>query len=114
MDFVDPSVRTVYEPLDLIGVVLYGMIGGIIDNGPPAALQDMRYFGLALAGALASMLIHLTSSPPSRTGIPQPRGCRASCFTVGCLIPKWVAVSHRLHRRFTSPPARRREGCSRR
>ena len=27
MDFVDPSVRVVYEILDLIGVVLYGMIG---------------------------------------------------------------------------------------
>lgn len=91
MDFVYPSVRTVYETLDLIGVVLYGMIGGIIararnldfigivflsivtalgggmirdvliDNGPPAALQDMRYFGLALAGALTSMLIHMNS-----------------------------------------------------
>ncbi|MEY8566335.1 TRIC cation channel family protein [Corynebacterium sp.] len=91
MDFVDPSVRTVYETLDLIGVVLYGMIGAIIararnldfigivflsivtalgggmirdvliDNGPPAAMQDMRYVGLALFGALTSMLIHMNS-----------------------------------------------------
>ena len=30
MDFVDPSVRAVYEILDLIGVVLYGMIGAMI------------------------------------------------------------------------------------
>jgi hypothetical protein len=82
MDFVDPSVRTVYATLDLIGVVLYGMIGAtiararnfdivgivflaiitalgggmirdvLIDNGPPAALQDMRYFGLALLGGV--------------------------------------------------------------
>lgn len=91
MDFVDPSVRTVYATLDLIGVVLYGMIGAmiararnfdfigivflaiitalgggmvrdvLIDNGPPAALQDMRYFGLALLGALISMAVHMGS-----------------------------------------------------
>ncbi|WP_010120423.1 trimeric intracellular cation channel family protein [Corynebacterium nuruki] len=91
MDFVDPSVRTVYATLDLIGVVLYGMIGAtiararnfdivgivflaiitalgggmirdvLIDNGPPAALQDMRYFGLALLGALLATAIHMNS-----------------------------------------------------
>ncbi len=91
MDFVDPSIRTVYETLDLIGVVLYGMIGAtiargrnldvvgiiflaivtalgggmirdlLIDNGPPAAMQDMRYFGMALLGGVVSMLIHMNS-----------------------------------------------------
>lgn len=91
MDFVDPSIRTVYETLDLIGVVLYGMIGAIIararnldfigivflsiitalgggmirdvliDNGPPAAMQDMRYFGMALVGAVVSTMIHMNS-----------------------------------------------------
>lgn len=91
MDFVDPSIRAVYETLDLIGVVLYGMIGAIIararnldfigilflsiitalgggmirdvliDNGPPAAMQDMRYFGLALVGAVISTMIHMNS-----------------------------------------------------
>ena len=91
MDFVDPSVRTVYEILDLIGVVLYGMTGAmiarsrnldvigvvflaiitalgggmirdlLIDNGPPAAMQDPRYFGMALLGALVSLLIHMNS-----------------------------------------------------
>jgi uncharacterized membrane protein YeiH len=91
MDFVDPSIRTVYATLDLIGVVLYGMIGAtiararnfdavgiiflaivtalgggmirdvLIDNGPPAALQDMRYFGLALLGALLATAIHMNS-----------------------------------------------------
>ena len=87
MDFVDPTVRSVYETLDLVGVVLYGMIGAtiarsrdldvvgviflaiitalgggmirdlLIDNGPPAAMQDMRYFGMALLGALVSFMI---------------------------------------------------------
>lgn len=91
MDFVDPSVRTVYSVLDLTGVVLYGMIGAmiararnfdfvgivflaiitalgdgmirdvLIDNGPPAALQDMRYFGMALLGAMISMAVHMGS-----------------------------------------------------
>jgi len=91
MDFVDPSVRTVYSVLDLTGVVLYGMIGAtiararnfdfvgiiflaiitalgggmvrdvLIDNGPPAALQDMRYFGLALIGAALATAIHMNS-----------------------------------------------------
>ncbi|AGP29947.1 trimeric intracellular cation channel family protein [Corynebacterium terpenotabidum] len=91
MDYVDPSVRTVYATLDLIGVVLYGMIGAtiarsrnfdfvgiiflaiitalgggmirdvLIANGPPAALQDMRYFGLALLGALLATAIHMNS-----------------------------------------------------
>ncbi|MGP5642859.1 trimeric intracellular cation channel family protein [Corynebacterium variabile] len=91
MDFVDPSVRTVYSVLDLTGVVLYGMIGAtiararnfdfvgiiflaiitalgggmvrdvLIDSGPPAALQDMRYFGLALIGAALATAIHMNS-----------------------------------------------------
>lgn len=91
MDFVDPSMRAVYETLDLIGVVLYGIIGGtiararnfdlvgiaflaiitalgggmlrdvLIDNGPPAAVQNTRYFAMALLGALISMVIHMGS-----------------------------------------------------
>lgn len=91
MDFVDPSIRTVYATLDLIGVVLYGMIGAtmararnfdfvgiiflaivtalgggmirdlLIDNGPPAAMQDMRYFGLAIVGAVLATAIHMNS-----------------------------------------------------
>lgn len=91
MDFVDPSIRAVYETLDLIGVVLYGIIGGtiararnfdfvgiaflaivtalgggiirdvLIDNGPPAAVQNTRYFAMALLGAVISMVIHMGS-----------------------------------------------------
>lgn len=91
MDFVDPTVRSVYEALDLVGVVLYGMIGALIarsrnldvigaiflaiitalgggmirdlliDNGPPAAMQDPLYFGMALIGAVVSFMIHMNS-----------------------------------------------------
>jgi uncharacterized membrane protein YeiH len=50
MDFVDPSVRTVYETLDLIGVVLYGMIGGII-----ARARNLDFIGIVFLSIVTAL-----------------------------------------------------------
>lgn len=89
MPTVDPTILAIYQSLDLIGVVLNGAIGGTIarqrnfdiigvaflalfsalgggmlrdtlmQRGTPAAIAEPSYMGMAIAGGLIVMVIHL-------------------------------------------------------
>ena len=86
---VDPSILGIYRSLDLIGVLLNGAIGGtiarqrnfdiigfsvlallsalgggmvrdaLLQQGPPAAIAEPMYMGVAVAGGVLAMVIHL-------------------------------------------------------
>ena len=89
MATVDPTILALYQPLDLIGVVLNGAIGGsiarqrnfdiigfaflalfsalgggmlrdtLMQRGTPAAIAEPMYMGMAILGGLLAMVIHL-------------------------------------------------------
>ncbi|MDO4911727.1 MAG: trimeric intracellular cation channel family protein [Corynebacterium sp.] len=89
MPSVDPSILSIYQVLDLIGVVLNGLIGGTIarqrgfdivgfcflalfsalgggmlrdtlmQRGTPAAIADPTYMAMAVLGGVIALLVHL-------------------------------------------------------